>query len=219
MIGLDQLNGGLQRRGIRLTVQQVKGSLWLRGTLPPPDGSRKQQRLSLGLKANEASLLNAEARAIALASAIQTGTYPATGLPWIQATGCLSEPHATSAKTVAEWADELQRQFWQGKVRSGAAERTWDRLASELKRLPTGATLTTDLLLAMAATTKAGSRSRQEASKVHKRLGKVAGPEGLEQLDALRTPYEPKERELPTDAELVELLERVGGAPRADSKC
>ena len=214
MTGLDQLNEGLQRRGIRLTVQQVKGSLWLRGTLPQLDGSRKQQRLSLGLKATEASLLDAEARAIALASAIQTGTYPATGLPWIQATGCLSEPPAPTAKTVAEWTDELQRQFWQGKVRSGAAERTWDRIASELKRLPSGATLTTDLLLAMTAATKAGSRTRLEACKVYKRLGKVAGLEGLEQLDTLRTPYEPKERELPTDAELIELLERVGEHPR-----
>jgi hypothetical protein len=214
VIELVPLNEGLHRRGIRLTIQQVKDSLWLRGTLPQPDGSRKQQRLRLGLKATAASLVEAEARAVALAAAIQAGSYPAIGLPWIQATGCLVDVTESTKKTAAEWTEELRRQFWQGKIRSSAAERTWDRIASELKRLPSGATLTTDLLLAKAAATKAGSRSRLEACKVYKRIGKVAGLEGLEQLDALRTPYEPKERELPQDAELVELLERVGMHPR-----
>jgi hypothetical protein len=54
---------------------------------------------------------------------------------------------------VAEWTDELERQFWQGKIRRSAAERTWDRITTELKRLPPGAILTTDLLLAAAAST------------------------------------------------------------------
>jgi integrase len=214
VVELEALNDGLRRRGIRLTVQQLKGSLWLRGTLPQLDGTRKQQRLSLGLKAAAASLVEAEARAVALAAAIQGGTYPAAGVPWIQATGCLVEAHMPTAKTVAEWTDELERQFWQGKIRTSAAERTWDRIRTELKRLPPGATLTTDLLLAAAATTPAGSRSRLEACKVYKRLGKVAGLRELEQLDELRTPYEPKERELPTDEQLVELLQQVGDHPR-----
>jgi hypothetical protein len=68
VIELFPLNEGLHRRGIRLTIQQVKDSLWLRGTLPQPDGSRKQQRLRLGLKATAASLVEAEARAVALDS-------------------------------------------------------------------------------------------------------------------------------------------------------
>ena len=215
MVELEALNDGLQRRGIRLKVQQVKEGLWLRGTLPQLDGSRRQQRVSLGLKAIETSLVEAEARTVALAAAIQKGTYPAAGLPWIQATGCLSEAPANPAvRTVGEWAEELQRQFWQGKVRTSAAERTWTRIQTELKRLRLGSTLTTELLFAVAAATPAGSRTRLEACKVYKRLGKVAGLQGLEQLDELRTPYEPKERELPTDEQLIELLERVGGHPR-----
>ncbi len=215
MVELEALNGGLRRRGIRLKVQQVKEGLWLRGTLPQLDGTRSQQRVSLGLKAIETSLVEAEARAVALAAAIQKGTYPAAGLPWIQATGCLNEAPANSAeRTVVEGIEELQRQYWQGKVRTSAAERTWTRIQTELKRLPTGATLTTELLLAVAAATPAGSRTRLEACKVYKRLGKVVGLAGLEQLDELRTPYEPKERELPTDDQLVELLQQVGDHPR-----
>ena len=81
------------------------------------------------------------------------GTYRAAGVPWIQATGCRVEALVPTAKTVAEWTDELERQFWQGKIRKSAAERTWYRITTELKRLPPGAILTTDLLLAAAAST------------------------------------------------------------------
>jgi hypothetical protein len=148
MFELEALNDGLRRRGIRLTVQQVKKGLWLRGTLPQLDGTRKQQRISLALKATEASLVEAEARAVSLAAAIQVGTYPASGLPWVQATGSLVETSANPVtRTVTEWSQELQRQFWQGKVRTSAAQRTWTRIETELKRLPAGAVLTTELLL------------------------------------------------------------------------
>jgi len=211
---LTLLNDSLKRRGVRLTVQQVKESLCVRGTLPQLDGSRKQQRVSLGLKAVDASMLEAESRAIALAAAINAGTYPTAGLPWVQATGCLSDEHTSTARTVSEWTAELECGFWRGKVRTSAAEMTWERVLYEIKRLPPGATLTTDLLVAVAGRTTAGSRSRLEACKVFKRLGKVAGLGELEQLDALRTPYEPAERHLPGDEQLLELLERTRSHPK-----
>ena len=59
VVELEALIDGLRRRGIRLMVQKLKGSLWLRGTLPQLDGTRKQQRLSLGLKAVAASFVEA----------------------------------------------------------------------------------------------------------------------------------------------------------------
>jgi integrase len=63
-----------------------------------------------------------------------------------------------------------------------------------------------DLLVAVASTTEAGSRSRLEACKVYKRLAKLAGLEGTDQLDAIRTQYEPGQREIPSESELRELL-------------
>ena len=170
--------------------------------------------MSLGLKAIESSLLEAEARAIALAAAIQAGDYPVSGLPWIKATGCLVGTPESSARSVGEWVEALEREFWQGRVRSSAAEQTWGRILAELRRLPSGATLTTDLLVAVAGRTEAGSRTRLESVKVFRRLGKLAGLSDLEQLDALRTPYEPAERQLPSDAQLLELLERTRSHPK-----
>ncbi|MCX5937550.1 MAG: hypothetical protein NTW02_04945 [Cyanobium sp. LacPavin_0920_WC12_MAG_62_9] len=44
-----------------------------------------------------------------------------------------------------------------------------------------------------------------------KRLGKLAGIVALDELDAIRTPYEPGERNLPKQEELLELLDRTRG--------
>jgi hypothetical protein len=71
-----------------------------------------------------------------------------------------------------------------------------------------------DLLVAIASTTKAGSRSRLEACKVYKRLARLADLNGLEHLDALCTPYEPAPRELPTDEDLRTFLQAVREHPR-----
>ncbi len=205
---------------MRFTVERLKDSLWLRGTLPQLDGSKRRQRLSLGLKATPAGLLEAESRAVSLAAAIASGAYPAFGLPWDR--GCQEEPAPAQSLAaepeqplpVAHWVDRFSESFWLGRVRRSAAERTWARIDTELRRLPRSALLSMDLLIAVAGTTKPGSRSRLEACKVFKRLAKVAHLTGFEQLDALRTPYEPAPRELPGDEELRRFLEAVRGHPR-----
>lgn len=127
-----------------------------------------------------------------MAAVEQMGVLP-NPLPWD------NEPElamrniaaAPQAMTVALALTQLEDDFWQGKVRTSAAQRTWDRLAHEVSRMPLHATLTTDLLVAVTDTTAAGSRSRLESCKVLMRLGKLVGLEGVEQLDAIRTPYEP----------------------------
>jgi integrase len=215
LVNPEPVNRALRQRGVRLTIERLKDSLWLRGTLPELDGSKRRQRLSLGLKATPAGLLEAESRAVALAAAIASGTYPACGLPWdnaneeglVPALFLPGEPERLLP--VAHWVDRFAESFWLGRVRTSAAERTWARIDTELRRLPRSALLSMDLLVAVAGTTKPGSRSRLEVCKVFKRLSRVADLTGLEQLDALRTPYEPVQRELPTDEELFVLLQRL----------
>jgi integrase len=108
----------------------------------------------------------------------------------------------------------LQAAFWQGKARSSQSERSWARLRTELNRLPAEATLTTDLLVAVVRQLPEGSRTRLEACKTYKRMGKLAGLQGLEVLDAVRTPYESQERDIPSDEKLLELLEQARPHPR-----
>ncbi len=220
LVNPEPVNQALRRRGVRLTVERLKDSLWLRGTLPELDGSKKRQRVSLGLKATPGGLLEAESRAVALAAAIASGIYPACGLPWDRGgdeeplPALLSPVETVQQQPVAHWVDRFAESFWLGRVRTSAAERTWARVDTELRRLPRSASLSMDLLVAVASSTNPGSRSRLEACKVFKRLANVAGLTGLEQLDMLRTPYEPAPRELPSDEELRMFLEAVREHPR-----
>jgi hypothetical protein len=108
----------------------------------------------------------------------------------------------------------LEEAFWQGKARSSQSERSWARLRTELNRLPAEATLTTELLAAVAKQLPEGTRSRLEACKTYKRLGRLAGLQGLEALDAVKTPYEPSPRTIPPEGKLIELLEAVHSHPR-----
>ncbi len=180
LVNPEPVNRALRQRGARITVQCLKDSLWLRGTFPQFDGSKRRQRLSLGLKATPAGLLEAESRAVSLAAAIASGAYPTCGLPWDRGGGEESVPALFLAAEpeqvlpVAHWVDRFSESFWLGRVRTSAAERTWTRIDTELRRLPRSALLNTDLLVAIASTTKAGSRSRLEACKVYKRLARLA---------------------------------------------
>ena len=107
-----------------------------------------------------------------------------------------------SRATVAEAVERLEKDFWQSKVRTSAAERTWARLKAETDRLPQGAELTMDLLVAMGEQQDPGSRTRQEFLKVAKRLAKLVEIDGTERLDELKTPYEPAVRDVPDDEEI-----------------
>jgi hypothetical protein len=164
------------------------------------------------LRAHPGLLLNAEKRVIDLASAVSSnsGVLPER-MPWDDDPAGALEHRRSQPRTVAEVVELLETDSWTGKTRNGAAERTWERILLELKRLPQQATITTDLLVAVASTTETGSRTRLESCKVFKRLGKLAGLEGLERLDELRlkTQYRPERRDLPTDEELLQLMKSV----------
>jgi len=202
-LGLDPVTVSLRNRGIKGSLVCVNDRLFWRCTATDAEGVRKSRRVPLGLPANSGQLIEAETRVVTLAAEIgRCGILP-NPLPWASETTKSSGlPGAggqrTGLPTVSEALTQLEVDFWQGKVRTGAAERTWSRLADEVKRLPQQATLTMDLLVAVASTTAPGSRSRLEACKVFKRLAKLVGVPDTERLDAIRTPYEPGQRDLPS---------------------
>lgn len=207
MLALDPINEALKSRGVKGRIVPAKDRLFLRGTFTAADGTRKDRRIPLGLPAHNGQLLEAENRVIALAGIIATTGIIPDVLPWDDAPAPTFNTADLSVEiTVATAVERLEEDYWQGKVRSSAAIRTWDRLKAETDRLPQRATITMDLLVAVASRTTAGSRTRLESCKVLKRLAKLVGLAGTERLDALRTPYEPGERTLPSDDELKSFL-------------
>lgn len=85
--------------------------------------------------------------------------------------------------------------------------------AAAVDRLPQQATLTMDLIVGVGEQQGPGSRTRVEFLKGSKRLAKLVGIDGNDRLDALRTPYVPEARDIPSDAEVASLLETVMADP------
>ena len=204
MEGLDAINSSLKRRGVKGRLVVVRDRLFLRGTFTDSSGCRKERKINLDIPA--ADPLEAESRTINLMAVINsTGCLPDL-LPW--QTPAPEKKEATEKKRISvdEAVERLKADFWQGKVKSSAAQQTLNRLLAETARLPQQATLTMDLLVAIGDQQQPGSRTRQEFLKVAKRLALLVGIEGTDRLDALRTPYEPGVREVPSDEEIVDFM-------------
>ena len=204
---LEATNASLKSRGIRLVVEQRKDSLCLRGTWTDLLGEKKRRRLPLGIAASPAGVTQADAAAVAAWTAIGSGEDPAITLVTDEET---ERGDGLDRSTVTEVVDRFRQDFWSTRAKTAAAQRTWDRINNELKRLPDHSRLTIDLLEATAvAKTEPDSRSRLECCKVFKRLGTFAGLPELKRLDRLRGTYEPEERELPNDEQLIAFLDQV----------
>ena len=211
MEALKAVNAGLKNRGIKGRIVVSDKRFLLRGTFTAADGTRKDRRVPLGLPGNELQLLEAETRAITLAGIIASTGFIPSELPWeAPKPQKIDRPESI---TVREAVKQLKTDFWQGKVPSGAADRTWLRLKAETDRLPADASLTVDLLAEIAKQQQPGTRTRQEFLKVSKRLAKLVGLGDLERLDALRTPYEPSQRDVPSQEAVAELVKQVANNP------
>ena len=207
---LDQATSSLKKRGIKGRLIEHNGSLYWRGTFTDPTGERKDRRIHLGVPAQPGMVIQAESRVVDLIAAIERlGSLP-NPLPWVSGSRKSSASLSPKAMTVAEAVTLLEADYWRKRdERTTAAERTWQRLKLETDRLPQQATLTVPLLQSVAEATKAGSRTRLEACKVFKRLGRVAKLDGVEVLDKSRTSYSPQERQPPSDEELLELVQNL----------
>ena len=206
--GVEQLkavNAALKTRGVKGRLVVVRDRLFLRGTFTDSSGERKERKINLDVPA--ANVLEAESRAVALGAKIAELGHLPKKLPWeVEAPEFeAAEPGAT-AITVADAVEQLKADFWKGKILTTAAERSWERLEAETRRLPANATLTMDLMVAVGNSTEPGSRTRVEALKTFKRMAKLVGITGTERLDEIRTPYEPAPRDIPSDEAIAAFL-------------
>lgn len=208
MLDLDPLNKALRDRGLRMTVEQRRSALNVRGTFPELGGPPRRRRLPLDLPATAANLVTAELRCLQLHAAIEQGSYPPT-VPWSTPVHA-SAPSADTPLTCSAAVHSFETHYWQTHPRCAASERTWKRIDLELRRLPPRAPCTIQTLLQVAASTPPGSRTRLECCKVYKRLAKQQRLDGnLDEISALKGSYEPASRSIPEDAAIVALLDAL----------
>ena len=143
---LSQLNASLKARAIRDAVVAVSGSLYWRVAVTDLQGKRETKRIRLALKAQPTTLLKAENRVVELAGLIEDLGHLPSELPW-DAPVPVIKTAINSVLTTAQAVERLEQDFWQGKIHTSAAERTWARIKAETDRLPQQVMLTTDLLV------------------------------------------------------------------------
>ena len=197
-----------------MSIHIRRQGLALLSTLPSktPGKPPQQQRVPLSLKADAQGMARAHEKALQLAGEKAAGTVSWENWANAKQGSSVHIPAEEPKLTLAQGCEQLEADFWEGKIRTSAAVRTWQRIEAELKRIGTpDAVLTSDLLLVIVKTTEAGSRTRLESCKVLKRLGKLVGfsKDELSEFDKLRTPYTPGEREVPGDAELFDTIRRL----------
>ena len=210
-LDLTATTASLKARGIRGSLLSEKGSFYWRVRVTDTEGERKTRKIPLRLAAEPSALALAESRIVELSGQIQEQGALPDQLPWDVRKVVPSGKKNTV--TVAVAVKALEVDFWKGKIRTTAAERTWERLNAETDRLPQQATLTMDLLVGVGEQQKPGSRTRLEFLKVSKRLAKLLRVEGTDRLDDLKTPYEPEARDIPSDAEIQQVVEAVISDP------
>ncbi|QPN63692.1 hypothetical protein [Synechococcus sp. CBW1004] len=212
MLDLAPTNAALRERGLRMLVEQRRQSLFIRGTFPDADGSRRRRYISLDLKAVPANLVTAELRCLQLHGAIEAGTFPAA-LPWATPAARPSSgdsPESDAPMSCGAAIHSFEVAYWQSRPRNSASERTWERIHLELRRLPPALPCTLETLLRTITSTEPGTRTRVECCKVLKRLARHLGlPGNLERISELQGSYAPAERTIPEDDTITALLDAL----------
>ena len=212
---LHVINSGLKTQNAGVAIQLRGNSLCLSAILPSKIDGRDphQQRVRIKLKATKEGIARAHKLAIKLASEKASNTF--NWKDWELEKQGLTIRAKRSNNSVEKWVKRFKQNWWNNRdIRTTAqqtqAERTWNRINWEFRRIENQqATLTIKLLVAIAETTEAGSKSRAEFCKQAKALAKFADLRGIKELEAVTTKYKPKVRALPDEETLFELAKTL----------
>jgi hypothetical protein len=134
------------RFGVKIEVQGKGGWMHLRGVFPPKLGEQRtkpyQTRVALKMRAiNRESVKQAEMTAREIGLDLNLGRFD-----WRKFSD--HEDGDPNHRTVAEWVEELERQFWQQRERNSSSENTWKKgYLSCFKLFPPDVELSTQLLI------------------------------------------------------------------------
>ena len=209
-LDLTTTNQALRNRGAKLTLYVVpgRGTIGVRGTWTDAAGVRKQRKAGLGCPATPGGLIEAEQIATAMHQAISEGIDPTTVV--LRAKHQPGQVIPEKPLTVAEAIATFEKDYWQTRNRLPNTELTWQRYQAVLNRLPAKGALSLGLLQrTLLETTEPDSRTREMTCILFENLLDKCGVEGREKLSKLRGDYEAKERKLPTDTQLVQLIDVI----------
>lgn len=197
---LSVVNRRLREAGIRVTLLQRKGWLYLRVVLPPRPGSNKVKpyrqeitRPHRGLPATSQGLRAAEKVAVSLWGSVTDGTFD-----WDTWLGKTPREYRPTSEWVLAFRDKW---LSQSKTSQVTWERHWQRA---FNRLPQEQPLTAESLLNALLEITPGTRERKRTASYFQRLAEFA--EITVDLRPYRGEYSTGRSEMPRDLPSDELI-------------
>jgi integrase len=195
---LEAVNQRLTDGRVKSKVFQRGGMLYLQATLPPKPGSDRpvpyQQRISLGVPANQDGFRSAEQEARLLGAELVSNKFD-----WSK---YLKPDRLPETKPIVLWVEEFRVRYLET---NSLKETTWENDWVKIyKRLPQNEPLTKELLLDFAHRTGRNTRNRKETCKKLQHLANFAGLEvSLLQLQGNYGPSKVRDRDIPSDEDIA----------------
>jgi hypothetical protein len=212
---IQQANEQLKKQGTRVVIYRRGSSLSLRGTLPvKPHIQRSEdysQVVSLGRNAlaSDKGILYATAKAKLLTGQLLAETF--NWQEWIDLDKVA--PKRISARRVADWCAEYEKDYWQRVKRTLDREGNWKKdHGLVFSKLEQDAPLNIEILLDYILTTEPDSRARKRACDYCYKLAEFAQIEGREQIRKLTGNYSVHSvdvRKLPSDKEIFNFCNSI----------
>jgi integrase len=184
--------------GVQIQIQGDR--LILRATLPArPDSSKitpHQQRIYLGVHANNQGLSFAETEARKVGALVDCGDF--NWIPYLKKT-------ATASEKVGDWVERFEKNYFEQRQRNHKTETTWrgDYL-KVFNKLPQDVALTADVLRDAIVATTPDSKSRKRAAMVIGAMCKFAGIDlDVRPLAGRYSSKSVQPKSLPTDDEIA----------------
>jgi len=207
---IQAANGQLNK--VKLRVRGEK--LYIQGTFPPKPGEYKarQRELPTGCNTTPAQFKIAIAKAKGVESQLVLGTFD-----WSNYDRSQTKPPAS----ISDWIKRYEASHWERTERNPTTERSYETgYGHYFRQLPSSELLTLDLLRkCILSKSEPATRSRQLYCMAYRRLAEYATRMGAiprdeldifeRELRELRAGYKPKQREIPTDEEIIEIWQGI----------
>jgi len=216
---ISSINKDLRSKGHAVTLEILKDGIFIRGTFPVGDGTRKRKRISTGIKADPKSAPLAEDRAISLLAVIkETGSIP-DPLPWENKKIDKSGYPKIKVKDAILL---LKEDFFSVNTKNPISRNnTWNTMRYGLEKLDPDAYLTADYLAAAIVekskdpvTGMTMDNTKLKLKQYYKRLGNIAGLPDVKKIDKIEVVYESAPRVTTDLGDLLELTEEAINHPR-----
>ena len=201
MVDFDQklknVNAGLKAAFIGLAIEKRRSKLCLRGIFPPSPNSKKtkpfQQRLHLGIPANDQGLKAAAAKAREISSQLLFNQFA-----WED---YLSTPNTTTSILIGDAIALFENYYFSQRERNEKSLLTWrEDYLKPFRKLPSSQPLTTEILAATILESKPDSRQRKRLAMAYAALAdKFHLDHNLRELKGSYSPNAVNPRNLPDE--------------------